>query len=113
MFFRRRRRQGGGPRTARNTAQTGAQGRRTGARPWIDHGLTNGETVSCESCGRALVVRLQRQTSVLVGTTDSLRELPLICVECGRLLCYRCAGTGLTPSCDECGNNVVPPMSEA
>ena len=85
------------------------------SQPWLDHGLSNGDTVTCGRCDRELTVRLQREASVVVTHDGVLDQLTLICIGCGRLLCADCAVSAsdnpYIPKCDRCRGRVVPAMS--
>lgn len=87
------------------------------AKPWLDHGLVDGNIVACGRCGRGLTVKLQHQgqEEVLIAVAGVLAEHPLICIACGQLLCESCAlhvsDNPYTPKCDSCGDRMVPPMS--
>ncbi|GHJ02922.1 hypothetical protein TPA0906_47870 [Streptomyces olivaceus] len=83
--------------------------------PWFDHGLSNGETVTCGRCAGELGVRLQSQSSVTVSHDGALDGIALICTECGRLICRDCAlaasDNPYLPKCHHCGGGVTIPMS--
>lgn len=113
MFFRRRRWQD----EVLRAAAAADRGRMPppGRRPWLEHGLSNGDTVDCEVCGRTLTVRLERDSMVTVATKDALRGAVMICTECARVLCNSCAAAsrGRTHllTCDRCQGSVALPMS--
>lgn len=106
MLFRRRRR-------AEQAARPARPAPRPGPKPWLEHGLTNGATVPCESCGRRRVVRIVRQTGVTIAVAGDTERNILVCTGCGRLLCQACAlpGNAISPKCDSCGTNAVFPMA--
>ncbi|RSM72375.1 hypothetical protein DMH04_42845 [Kibdelosporangium aridum] len=75
-----------------------------GPRFWLDHGFVNGDRVECAVCDKPLVVRLVKYSRVILATTDTQTGSPLICGDCGRLLCLDCALRlhPHRPSCDRC-----------
>jgi hypothetical protein len=85
----------------------------SGSEPWLAHGLTDGDTASCQSCGRRLAVRLVPRKAVIVTHTGALQGRILICTGCGRLLCRDCTvrETARLLQCDRCRRPVVIPMS--
>ena len=107
MFFRRRRRR------AEATARPAISAPGTDPRPWLEHGLSDGATVPCESCGRPRSVRIVEQTQVAIAVADDVSRNILVCTGCGRLLCQDCAlpGDAMSPKCDNCGDNAVFPMA--
>jgi transcription elongation factor Elf1 len=86
-----------------------------GARPWIDHGLADGDTVSCGCCGRELRVKLKSQVGIMVAVEGVFDGIAMICTRCGRLLCEPCAAAASDErhmlKCDRCHGDVVTTMS--
>ncbi|WP_217197199.1 hypothetical protein [Streptomyces buecherae] len=86
-----------------------------GARPWVDHGLVDGETVECGRCARTLRVAPQSASSVTVSHDGALEGVALICTACGQLLCSACAlaasDNPYLPRCDRCGGQVTLPVT--
>ncbi|CAL9471142.1 hypothetical protein [Streptomyces sp. enrichment culture] len=86
-----------------------------GHEPWLDHGLADGETVTCGRCAGQLGVRLVSPSSVTVSHDGALDGIALICTACGRLLCRDCAlaasDNPYMPKCDHCRAGVTVPMS--
>lgn len=76
----------------------------SGPRFWIDHGLENGDRVECAVCGESLVVRLVKNTKIVVATVEAQAGSPLICGDCGRLFCVECSirQHPNRPTCDRC-----------
>jgi hypothetical protein len=85
------------------------------ARPWLDHGLADGDTVSCNRCDRELRVELRSQGGIMVAVDGAFDGIAMICTECGRVLCEPCASAASDNphmlKCDRCHGGVVPTMS--
>jgi hypothetical protein len=85
----------------------------TGTEPWLAHGLHDGDSAECASCGRTQRVKLLARARVIVTSEGVLDGVIRICAGCGRLLCADCT-VGRNPSlreCDTCGAPVVVPMA--
>lgn len=84
-------------------------------RPWLDHGLADGDLVECARCHTALEVRLATRTSVTVSHDDALAGTALVCTSCGRLLCADCglaaSDNPYLPKCDGCRGHLTLPMT--
>lgn len=106
MFFRRRH--------SRRLAEESARiSRQANSKPWLEHGLKDGEIVPCRTCGRRRSVRLVKQTQVVIAVASDTAQNILVCTGCGRLLCQDCAHavSSMRPECDDCGTNMVFPMT--
>jgi hypothetical protein len=86
-----------------------------GARPWLDHGLADGDRVSCGRCHRELRVELKSQGGIMIAVDGSFDGIAMICTRCGRILCEPCASAASDNrhmlKCDRCRGGVVPTMS--
>lgn len=113
LFGRRRRRDATRDEEMVEAAGAAQNAPMSGSEPWLAHGLVEGDTAACESCGRRLKARLEPRAAVIVSYPGALAGRILICGGCGRLVCRECTA-GARPGalkCGECGAPVVIPMS--
>ncbi|MEU3960381.1 hypothetical protein AB0F42_11230 [Streptomyces buecherae] len=97
------------------TRRRAPSGGAAGPRPWVDHGLADGETVECGRWARTLRVALLSASSVTASHDGALEGMALIRTACGQSLCSACAlaasDNPYPPKCDRCGGHVTLPVA--